>query len=379
MPKTIYLDNGAATPLDKEVLEVMQPFLSDLYFNPSATYLPAKKVRNALDEARKKVAYWLGAKAQEIIFTAGATEANNLAIKGVMDRFPDGNMVLSQLEHESVIEPAKQYNHKFIKVDNQGLIDCGDLRKKIDDNTVLVSIMLANNEIGTVQSFSVINKVLNEIRLVRKNSKPLYFHSDCAQAGNYLDLHAARLKVDLLSLNGGKLYGPKQSGCLFVKNSLQLKPLIVGGGQEYGLRSGTENVAGIIGFSYALDKAQTLKRNEAKRLKQLQSYFIENLGQKCPSAQVNGSIKQRLPNNVHITLPATDNETTLLKLEQKGILAAAGSACSASSEEPSHVLKAIGVSQKHSRSSIRFTLGRNTTLNDIKTTLKFLTEITKVN
>lgn len=358
----IYLDYAAATPVDVAVLETMQPYLADKFYNPSSTYGAARDAQKALAAARSGVAYWLGARPAEIIFTAGGTEANNLAIQGVMRQFPKGNIVVSAVEHESVLEPSGAYDCRVAAVQPDGRLDIDDLRRKIDDKTVLVSVMYANNEIGTVQPIREIARLVDEVRRRRgAKSLPLYFHADACQATNYLDLHVSRLGADLLSLNGGKIYGPKQTGVLYVKAGVKLVPLIQGGGQERGLRSGTENVAGAIGFEAALELAQKTRHDETARLQKLQKQFIKQLQDAVPEAIINGSRKHRLPNNVHVTIPGQDNERLLIRLDEAGIMAAAGSACSASNEEPSHVLKAIGLSDAYARSSLRFTMGRPTT------------------
>ena len=227
--------------------------------------------------------------------------------------------------------------------------------------------MQANNEIGTIEPLKQVAEIIETIRRQRGSSGlPLYLHSDSTQAANYLDLHVARLGVDLMTLNGGKIYGPKQSGLLYLKSSVKLQPLIMGGGQERNLRSGTENVPAIIGFATALDKAQSLRHEEAKRTLQLREDFIRDLTRAIPGITINGSIKQRLPNNIHVSLPNIDNERLLIQLDAHGILAAAGSACSASSNQPSHVLKAIGKSDLEARSSLRFSLGRQTMSSELK-------------
>lgn len=365
----IYLDNAAATPIDTGVLAAMQPYLAEKFYNPSATYSQARAVRQDLNAARSKVAHWLGARSSEIIFTAGGTEANNLAVHGIMSRFPTANIVVSSIEHDSVLEPARGYDCCEAAVNPDGRIDLADLASKVDDNTVLVSIGYANNEIGTVQPIREVSQLIQKLRQDRSsNSLPLYFHTDACQAGNYLDLHVARLGVDLMTINGGKLYGPKQSGVLYVKGGLELKPLISGGGQERGLRSGTENVAAAIGLATALDIAQTMRHEESMRLQDLQRQFIKGLSA-IKGLTVNGSLRFRLPNNVHVTLAGKDNERMLVQLEEQGILAAAGSACSASSDQPSHVLRAIGLSDIEARASLRFTLGRETTPDDIQATI----------
>jgi cysteine desulfurase len=356
----IYLDYAAATPLDQMVQKAMQPYFRAAFFNPSANYASAKQVRMALESARTKLAYNLGAKSSEIIFTAGGTEANNLAIHGIMSHFPEANIVVSSLEHESVLMPARQYDHKEVRVLSDGRLDIADLEKKIDENTVLVSVMQANNEIGTIEPIREISQIISRLRKSR-TKLPLYFHTDAAQAANYLDLHVSSLGVDLMTVNGGKIYGPKQIGALYVKAGILLEPQILGGGQERGLRSGTENVAGAIGLATALEIAQNIRQEESIRLKKLQQNFIELLKAELPSAIVNGSLKHRLPNNIHFSLPGHDNERMLIELDEAGIMAAAGSACSASSEEPSHVLRAVGLSTELAQASLRFTMGRQTT------------------
>jgi cysteine desulfurase len=372
---TIYLDYAAATPLDPTVLQMMQPYFADNFYNPSATYNAARGVQKAVSAARSQVAHWLGARPSEIIFTAGGTEANNLAIHGVMRQFPKGNIVVSAIEHDSVLQPAHGYDCREAAVQPDGRLDLDDLRHNIDENTVLVSIMYANNEIGTIQPIREVAKVVAETRAQRRqdsNPQPLYLHTDACQAANYLDLHVARLGADLMTINGGKIYGPKQSGALYVKAGLTLQPLIMGGGQERGLRSGTENVAAIIGLATALDQVQTGRQQEAKRLQTLQLEFFNMLEQAIPVVVINGSRRYRLPNNVHLTIPGQDNERLLIQLDEAGIMAAAGSACSASSQTPSQVLGAIGLSDADARASVRFTLGRPTDMAAIQTAVQTL-------
>jgi cysteine desulfurase len=378
--QSIYLDYAAATPLDERVLAAMQPYLAADFYNPSATYQAARDVRAALEAARSKVAHWLGARGSEIIFTAGGTEANNLAIHGVMRRFPDANVVTSAIEHESVIAPAGKYGDREAGVGPDGRIDMESLRITIDDETVLVSIMYANNEIGAVQPIHEVGQLITAIRQQRRaagNELPLYFHTDGAQAANYLDIHVARLGVDLMTLNGGKIYGPKQSGCLYVKAGVALDSLIDGGGQERGLRSGTENVAAAIGFAKALDIAQAMRRDETARLQVLQKRFIDGIEKSLPASIINGSRKYRLPNNVHLTVPGQDNERLLIQLDEAGIMAAAGSACSASSEESSHVLHALDLDDNAARASLRFTMGRATQSADVERALEALAQAVK--
>lgn len=307
----IYLDYAAATPLDGKVGEAMRPFLAERFYNPSANYAAAKEVKQTLEQARATIARWFGARASDIVFTAGGTEANNLAITGVMRQFPGANLVVSGIEHEAVLAPARLFNCSVALTTGKGIVNITDLATRINDKTVLVSVMYANNEIGTLQPLRDISHTIQSIRLERQragNTLPLYFHTDAAQAANYLDLHVARLGVDLMTINGGKIYGPKQSGALYVSSKVQLEPLIHGGGQERNLRSGTENVAACVGLAKALDLVQEKRHQESKRLASLQQLTYKLIAQKLPGAIINGSIKNRLPNNVHLTLPGHDNE-----------------------------------------------------------------------
>lgn len=364
--------------MDEKVLTAMQPYFAEQFYNPSATYDVARAVKKNLEAARAKVALVLGSRPAEVIFTAGGTEANNLAIRGIAEQFPGSNSIISAIEHESVLAPAKLSAHQLAPVDQSGIVDVKALIALIDDQTVLVSVMYANNEVGTIQPMSEIAQALKAIRRERQasgNQLPLYFHTDAAQAANYLDLHVSRLGVDLMTLNGGKIYGPKASGALYVSSHVELKPQILGGGQERGERSGTENVAAIIGFAEALRTAQGLRHDEAKRLQALQKFFYEQLKEKLPTASINGSLSQRLPNNVHMTIPGQDNERLLIELDEAGIIAAAGSACSASNEEPSHVLKAMGISDADAQASLRLTMGRATDQEAVETTLKTLARL----
>lgn len=375
-----YLDYAAATPLSDAVLAAMQPYWQTNFYNPSATYLAARDVKNALREARHAVAQNIGARTTEIVFTAGGTEANNLAIAGVMNAHTDATMVTTGVEHESVLETAKNYDGKLAPVRPDGIVDVAELMKLVDDRTVLISVMYANNEVGSIQPIREITAAVREVREARRatgNKLPLLVHTDAAQAANYLDLHVARLGVDLMTLNGGKIYGPKQSGVLYIRSGTALTPLVRGGGQEYGLRSGTENVAAAIGFAAALDEATNMRHEESKRLQALQKRFLREVKKRLPTAVVNGSLGRRLPNNLHITLPGTDNERVLIQLEEAGILAAAGSACSASDEAASHVLLAMGISEADARSSLRFTMGRATTEAQLETLVKTLEKITQ--
>jgi cysteine desulfurase len=378
MDSLIYLDYAAATPMDPRVLQAMEPYLTERFYNPSAVYLPAVSVRKDLDAARTRIALILGTRPSEIIFTAGATEANNLVIRGVLEQYPGSNVLVSSVEHESVLKPAHLYDCKEIPSTAQGIIDAESVKELVDNHTVLVSVMYANNEVGSVQPIHQIALALEEIRRERRksgNELPLYLHTDAAQSPAYLDLHVSRLGADFMTLNGGKIYGPKQTGILFAGSHARFKPQVLGGGQERGLRAGTENVAGVIGLAKALELVQERKADESKRLKDLQTLFFDLIKQRVPQAVINGSQKHRLPNNVHLTIPGQDNERLLIELDEAGIMAAAGSACSASNEEPSHVLRAMGIGDHDAQSSLRFSMGLSTDEDAIRKTVETLAVI----
>lgn len=372
------MDYAAATPVDAEIMKAMEPYFSNLFYNPAASYDKAREARRAISEAKSVIGAAIGVKPTEIVLSSGGTEANNLAISGVMEQSPGKKIVASAVEHESVREPAKKYEVLTLPVDEKGVLDVERASELIDDECILVSVMLANNEVGSIQPVKQLADEIEKIRRgrkARKVSTPLIFHTDACQAPLYLDINPHRLGVDLMTVNGGKTYGPKQSGALWVRAGLRLKPLLVGGGQQRGLRSGTESPAAAIGLASALKGAQLNRPAETKRLIQLQNYFIGELQNKFPEAVINGSLKKRLPNNIHITFPGVDNERLINELDEVGIMVAAGSACSAASTEPSHVLKAMGKSNEEAQSSIRLTMGRFTIKEDLDYTLEVLQKL----
>lgn len=362
----IYLDYAAATPVDPQVLEAMQPHFTEQFANPSSLYSSARVTREALTAARANVANTLGAKPTEITFTAGATESINLAIQGVLRKFPDGHIVTTAIEHEAVLATVEQFDHTIVSVSPKGIVNVQDILDTITDQTVLISVMMANNEIGTIQPIKELAQELESIRQQRNSDLPLYLHTDAAQAATTLDLHVSRLGVDLLTLNGGKMYGPKQSGILYIRTGTQLEPLIYGGGQERGLRSGTENVAFAVGFAKALEVAQADRKNEAQRLQNLRDELQSLLLNELPELTINGDPRHRLPHNLNITLEGLDGEAAVLYLDNAGVQASTGSACSIGSDEPSHVLLALGCTPAQANSSLRFTLGKTTTPEDIQ-------------
>ena len=369
----IYLDHASATPVDNKVLAAMHPYFSEEFYNPSAIHEGGRRAKKSLEEARGSVARSIGCNPADVTFTAGGTESINLAIHGVMKGHDDSEIIISGIEHEAVRAAASSYNTKVCRVDANGVVDVDHLKQLITDKTKLISIIHASNEIGTVQSIRDIADIVQSVNKRRrlKNSDLLLLHTDASQSPNYLDVHIGRLGVDLMTLNGGKIYGPKQSGILFHKSGITLSPLIGGGGQENGLRSGTENVAFAVGFAKALEMTEKKRKSETKRLQELSHYFVKELESRF-DARINGHRKQRLANNVHATFNGCDNERVLFSLDDQGVWAAAGSACHASKDDVPTVLTAIGMSAEEARSSIRFSMGRTTTHETIDRTLEAL-------
>lgn len=373
--KPIYVDYAAATPLLPDALEAMWPFFSEQFYNPSSSYQAAKQVKRAIEDVRTRVAHWIGSKPAEVIFTAGATESINLAINGVMRTYPDARVAVSAIEHEAVLATAKQYSHTIIPVTPDGLVHVADLKQYIDDQTVLISIGYANNEIGTIQPLKNIAQVLQEVRQLRRlknNPLPLFLHTDASQAACYLDLHASRLGVDLLTLNGGKMYGPKQTGILFVKAGLRLAPQVAGGGQEMGLRSGTENVAGAVGLATALDVVQSQRKEAVVKVGVMRDQLQHSIMEALPHTVVNGNQKKRLPNILNLAWPGVDGERLIMQLDQAGIMASTGSACAANKQTASHVLQALGLDNATIQGSLRLSFGVNTTPEELKKLLNAL-------
>ncbi len=369
MSKPIYLDYAAATPVDASVLAAMQPYFTESFYNPASVYLAGRHIKQEIGDARSRVAHWLGAKPTEIIFTAGATEANNTAIMGVLSQYEGATMVVSAIEHDSVIALANSDDSQIVAVNEFGQVDPSALAESISDTTVVVSIMYANNEIGTIQNLQQLSDVVKRVRaerLSKGNTRPLLLHTDASQAAQYLDLHVDRLGVDLMTISAGKIYGPKQTGCLYVRSGVVLEPLLRGGGQERGLRSGTENVPGIIGFTAALDLVQKQRKDESKRVQGLASSLLADIEKACPEVALVGHAKVRLANNVCLFAPGVDGERIVMELDEQGIQCSTGSACAALKQDASsHVVQALGYSPEDAASTLRISLGRQTTEADI--------------
>lgn len=355
----IYCDHAAATPMDDRVLAAMQPYFAEQFFNPSSPYAPAVAVRQAYRQAKHRLAVALGGKPDEIIMTAGATESINLMFAGV-----HGHVVTANIEHHAVLAAAHQHDVTVVAANPKGVVTPEVIAGAIRPETVLVSVALANNELGTIQPLRAIAAVVareRQRRLEAGESTPLYLHSDASQGAGQLDINVARLGVDALTLNAGKIYGPKQVGLLWLARQVRLDPLIVGGGQERGLRSGTENVAGAVGFATALEYAQAHRKSEAQRLERLRNSMQRTLCEHIPTAVVSGDMKHRLAGHLHISFPGVDAERLIFLLERDGVLVATGSACAANKGLRSHVLTAIGLPPEVADGSLRISLGRLST------------------
>ena len=369
MPK-IYLDYAASTPIDPKVLRAMLPYLKKEFGNPSSVHSFGQSALAAIDEARQKVAGFLGCASNEIIFTGSATEANNLVLQGLAKK--GQHIITSQIEHDAVLEICRALEKQGVEVtyllaDKDGLVSVSSVEKAIRPNTVLVSIMYANNEIGAIQPISEIAKALPD---------KVYFHTDAVQAVNYLDCNAEKLGVNLLTLSGHKIYGPKGVGALYMKKGIRLEPLIYGGGQEQGMRSGTENVAAIVGLGRAIEEVQNPRSKiQNIKIRQMRDKIIKSILKIIPGSRLNGSRVSRLPNNVNIGFEGAEGEAMVIALDQKGIAVSTGSACSAKTLEPSHVLLALGLSHEEAHGSLRITLGKYTTMQEVDRFLMVLPHV----
>ncbi|MDN5275581.1 MAG: cysteine desulfurase, cysteine desulfurase [Candidatus Saccharibacteria bacterium] len=341
--------------MDERVITAMLPYFQVAFFNPSSPYAPAVAVRRAYEAAKESIARQIGGKADELVMTAGATESVNLAIHQAA-----GHVIVAATEHHSVLRAAQTKDHTILDVDEHGRVSLDHLRRAIRPDTELISIALANNEIGTIQPLRDIAAMIKEIRIERRaqgNSTRLLLHSDASQGVGQLDIHVARLGVDLLTLNAAKMYGPKQVGLLWASSQVVLRPLLAGGGQEHGVRSGTENVAGVIGFERALTLVSDRRESEVQRLETLKEAMRKELTAAFPDAVLSGHPKHQLAGHLHISFAHLDAERVLFALESRGVLVATGSACAANKGTRSHVLEAIGMSPEVADGSLRITFG----------------------
>lgn len=377
----VYLDNAAATPVDPRVLKAMYPYFSEVFANPSAVHQFGQKARRVVDGARESVSEILECGRREIVFTSGGTEGNNLFILGAAHAYKKNgqHIITTKIEHDSVLKPmmrleAEGFEVTYLDVAENGLVKADSVKAALRDDTILISVMYANNEIGTIQPIAEIAEIIKKRR--GKKEYPV-FHADACQAAQYLNISVRKSGVDAMTLNGGKIYGPKGSGVLFIKEGVQCLPQILGGGQEYGMRSGTENAPAIVGFARALEIAQSERVAEVHRLVPLRNWLIEGVLRVIPKARLNGDKKMRLPNNANFSFYGIEGETILMKLDLCGIAASAGSACSAGIIGQSHVIGALGSPEEWTHSATRFSFGRGTTIKDVNFVLERLPQIIK--
>ncbi len=379
----IYLDNAATTPVDPVVFKKMQPYFSEKYGNPSSAHNFGQEARQALEKSRQSVANFLNCSPEEVYFTGSATESDNLAVRGIIEKIilqdsVKPHIIASSIEHKAVSEICKYLAEKrlaeltVLPVNREGLIELANLEKAIKKNTRLVAIMYANSEIGTVQPIRQIGQLIKEIN--KKRKKPLFFYTDAVQAAGYLNCNVDQLGVDSLSFSGHKIYGPKGISAFYLKTGTPMTPTIIGGGHERGLRAGTENVPGIVGLGAAVEIIRK-SSGAGLRIKKLRNKLITGVLRDIPEARLNGSLEYRLPNNAHFSFKGAEGESMIMALSQKGVSASTGSACASHSLKPSSVLLALGLSHEQAHCSVRFTLGRQTTLSDIDYVLKILPKI----
>ncbi len=368
--KKVYLDYAATTPLDEDVKREMDPYFTEKFGNPSSLHGFGQEALFAIDSAREKVAKFLNAQEREVIFTSSATEANNLAIF-----VKEGDhAVTSSIEHKAVLEPLKKSGAdvSYLPSGKNGVVKVEDVLSEIKENTTLVSVMYVNSEIGTIQPIKEIGEKIKEIN--KKREKKIIFHTDASQAVNYLSCDVKELGVDLLTLSGHKIYGPKGVGVLFIKEGIKLSPSTYGASQEKGLSPGTENVPAIIGIGFAIEN---IGKNDYKETKRLQNKLIDSILTDIEETELNGDREKRVPNNINVSFKGAEGESLLIALDREGIAVSTGSACASNSLSPSYVLLSLGLSHGKAHSSLRISLGRDTTEEDIDYFLEKLKEIVK--
>ncbi len=353
----------------------MLPFFREQFGNPSSVHRYGRQSRRAVEKARKQIALLINAEPSEILITSGGTESNTTALHGLVSKSPKGKVITSSIEHDAILEPCKKLREsggldlEYLPVDGSGIVRPSSLEQKISDDTLLVSVMLANNEIGTVQPVSELAKI--------SHSRNVPFHTDAVQAAGKVHIDVKAMGIDLLSISSHKLYGPKGVGALYVRKGLEIDPVMLGGGQEHGLRSGTENVAGIVGFGRACEIARTNLDSNISKMLCLRDSLIRRVTDEIPKVTVNGDLKSRLPNNAHFTFLGVNGEDLILKLDEHGVAASTGSACSVNTQKASHVLQAMGLSHEKIAGSLRLTIGVFNTRDDIDKTVVLLKRIVR--
>jgi cysteine desulfurase len=372
--KRIYLDHNATTPVRAEVLEAMLPYLKEKFGNASSIHEFGREAKVALEESREKVAGLFGASSNEIFFTGGGTESDNLAVKGTAfaNRKKGLHIITSKIEHHAVLESCKflekeGFEITYLPVNPQGVVDPEDLRKALRDDTTLVSIMYANNEVGSIQPIEELSKIAKE--------KGTYFHTDAVQAAGKIPVNVRKLNVDMLSISAHKIYGPKGVGALFVRKGVRITPWFHGGRHERSRRAGTENVPAIVGLAKALELATNELESQSKYLRNLTEAFYQRLVQSIPDVIPNCDLRQRIPNTLNLSFKGVEGESIILSLDLKGVAVASGSACTSGALEPSHVLSAMGVPPEIAQGAIRFSFGRDNTMEDVEYVAGILPEI----
>lgn len=385
MKKRIYLDYASTTPLDPRVFSVMKPYFSQKFGNPMSLHSFGREANEAVEKARRGTARFFGCDPGEIVFTSGATESNNFAVKGVAIAFSGKNkkfkphIITTQFEHACVLASCRKLEEQgmadvtYLPVGKEGIVNIKDVRNAIRLNTVLVSIMYVNNEIGTIQPIKEIGKLVSKIN--KSHDEKIIFHTDAVQAVNYLDCRVQSLGVDLLTASAHKIYGPKGVGCLYIRKNTPIRRIQDGGGHEFGLRAGTLNVPGIVGFGTALELTEKERKKNYKIVEKLRDYLVSRISKEIKGVKLNGSKIKRIPNNANFTISDVEGEGMLLGLDLVGIAVSTGSACSAGDLRPSHVLTAIGVSEEESHGSLRVTLGKYSTKQEVEYFINSLNEV----
>ncbi|NOZ64114.1 MAG: cysteine desulfurase NifS, partial [Caldiserica bacterium] len=372
--KRIYLDHNATSPLDKRILEAMYPYLTEKFGNASSLHFFGQEARNAVEKARESVAALLNADPSEIIFTSGGTESDNMALKGYIwkNKERGNHIITSSIEHHAVLNPLKRLEKKgfkvtYLPVDGGGRVNPDDLKKAITPDTILISIMMANNEVGVIEPIQELVEIAHE--------KGIAFHTDAVQAVGKIEVDVRKLGVDFLSLSAHKIYGPKGIGVLYIRKGARIEPLITGGHHERNLRAGTENVPGIVGLGEAARIAREERVEEAKKISQLRDRLEKGIVEKIPHVRINGDVNHRLPNTLNVSFEYVEGESIILNLDLQGIAVSSGSACTSGSLEPSHVLLAMGVPPIPAQGSVRFSLGKDNTEEEIDKVLEVLPPI----
>ncbi len=360
--KKIYFDYAATTPIDLDIVEKIRPFMEEKFGNPSSMHSFGQEALFAVDNAREKVADFLGCNEREIIFTSSATQANNIAILGVLKKIKSPHVITSSFEHKAVLEPLKESGAEvtYLPVYKEGVVRIDDLKEEIKENTALVSLGYVNSEVGTIQPIGEIGDIIKDLN--KQRQRKIIYHTDAVQAVNYLPCKVNDLGVDILTLSGHKIYGPKGAGALFIRESTEISPIIYGASQEKKLNPGTENVFAVAGLGFALE---SVEKYNWEKVKKMRDRIIDVVLNDITGTKLNGSREKRIPNNANITFPGTEGESLMIALDTEGVAVSTGSACASKTLSPSGVLLSMGLSHEEAHSSLRISLGRYTTEKEV--------------